>query len=379
MKFVIDSKEFKNVTERASIVCSKKGLFCLTSLFIIADKENQLITVKATNMDSFAEVYTDYAKVYESGKFYVELENLKRLYNVSGEITVESTENSVKVRSNKKQSEVPTNSSDEIEFPSVKHIGCFSADKEEMLDTFSKLSCCLSTSDAKKIMTGFNIRNNHIAACDGYRVAMRDVEWNFANGLNITIPGYVCKELSKVSANKREENIKVFCDDKNKFVRFVGFDFAYTTRLLEGVFFDVDTVMNFGDYPTYSFDVKADSLFAISKEYHALLKNIQGVMYIFHINGKFVAVAMSPSYKTSDIVETENENNVPDNLRYAFNPRLINGVAGIFGKQTITIESVLNKGFTGWKFKGENGYSALVLPVRPQDDLSDVENFAASA
>lgn len=377
MKFVIDSKEFKSVTERASVVCSKKGLFCLTSLFIIVDKENQLITVKATNMDSFAEVYTDCVKVYESGKFYVELENLKRLYNVSGEITVESTENSVKVRSNKKQSEVPTNSSDEIEFPSGVLNRCFSADKEEMLGTFSKLSCCLSTSDAKKIMTGFNIRNNRIATCDGYRVAMRDVEWNFANGLNITIPRYVCKELSKVSANKREENIKVFCDDK--IVRFVGFDFAYTTKLLEGVFFDVDTVMDFGDYPTYSFDVKADSLFAISKEYHTLLKNIQGFMYIFHINGKFVTVAMSPSYKTSDIVETENENNVPDNLRYAFNPRLINDVAGIFGKQTITIESVLNKGFTRWKFKGENGYSALVLPVMPKDDLSDVENFAASA
>lgn len=191
--------------------------------------------IKAANLNSFVEIFSDDARVEEGGKIFVELENIKRLYNVIGEITVEATKNSIKVRSNKKQGEVYAFADlDEIAFPEIVSDKAFSADKDDMLETFSKLSCCLSGEESKPIFTGFNVAVNsgvdRIVSCDGYRAVMRKVEWNFNPVLNITIPGYIVKELSKVSANKCKENIEVFYNEK--YAWFVGTDFTYTTRLL---------------------------------------------------------------------------------------------------------------------------------------------------
>lgn len=380
MKFSIDSKEFKNITERAAVVCCKKGISSLTSILIIADAENQRVTIKATNLESYAEVFTDDVRVAESGNVFVEVDNLKRLYNVVGEIEVATTEKSIKVKSSKKQSEVYVGDNDEIAFPSVTSDVAFMADKEDMIETFSKVACCLSVDDTRPILTGFNVAtisgDNRIATCDGYRIAMRKVEWNFRDGLNITIPGKIVKELSKASSNKQTENLNVFADDK--YVKFVGTDFAYTCRLLDGQYFDVDSVMDVG-YSTYGFEIKAENLLTIAKEYGSFLKGTQIPMYVCYINGKIVTAAMNRDYKTSDVLEVENERNIPENLRYALNPMFLKDAMTIFEKQNITVESDLNGKFASWKFVGNNGYSALILPVRPREDLSDIEEFVASA
>ncbi len=385
MKFTIYSTEFKNITERAAVVCLKKGSPSVTSLLIIADKENQRVIIKAANMNSYAEIYTDDVRVEEGGKIFVELENVKRLYNVVGEITVEATNNFIKVRSNKKQGEVYAFADlDEIAFPKIVSDKAFSADKDEMLETFSKLSCCLSGDESRPIFTGFNVAVNNsgvdrvdrIASCDGYRAVMRKVEWNFNPVLNITIPGYIVKELSKVSANKRKENVDVLYNDK--FAWFVGTDFTYTTRLLEGKYFDIDKNFEIG-YSTYGFEIPANILFSIAKEYSSFLKGTQIPMYVCYINGKLVTAAMSSHYKTSDVLEAENMHDIPENLRYAMNPMYVKDVLEIFEKDNIVIEADLNNKFTPWFFKGDNGYTGLILPVRPKDDLSDIEEFVAQS
>ena len=382
MKFSIYSAEFKNITERAAVVCLKKGLSHVTSLLIIADKENQRVIIKAANLNSFVEIFSDGVRVEEGGKIFVELENIKRLYNVVGEITVESTNNSIKVRSSKKQGEVYAFAElDEIAFPEIVSDKAFSADKDDMLETFSKLSCCLSGDESRPIFTGFNVAVNNsgvdrIVSCDGYRAVMRKVDWNFNPILNITIPGYIVKELSKVSANKRKENIEVFYNEK--YAWFVGNDFTYTTRLLEGKYFDIDKNFESG-YSTYGFEIPANVLFSIAKEYSGFLKGTQIPMYVCYINGKLVTAAMSSNYRTSDVLEAENMHDIPENLRYAMNPMYVKDVSEIFEKENIVIEADLNNKYTAWFFKGDYGYTGLILPVKPREDLSAIEEFVASA
>ena len=381
MRFTIDSAEFKIITERAAIVSNKKGpVVYVTGINLIADAEKQKVTIRATNLTSYALVFTDAAVVKESGNVYIEAEDLRRLYNIVGDITVESDGKTLLVRSSKKQGEISASTPKELLFPTTDENLAFAADKEDMLDTFSKLSCCLA-GDERPPYTGFNVADvsfhHRIAALDGYRAAVRGIEWKFRDGLNITIPGFIVKELTKVSANKKEEEIAVYADEK--YVRFVGLDFVYITRLLEGKYLDVDSLL-VPKGATYKFEVKADKLFAIAKEYSGFLSKVKQPMFLCYKNGKYIAAAESLQYRTSDVLEISNECGVPEDLIYSVNSHFLKDLMAIFGKETVVIESGLHGAeHNTWLIRGENGYSALILPVRPLNDMSGIRKLIASA
>ena len=384
MKFTIDSATFKNITERASAVSNKTGFTVYeTSVNLIADAESQKVIVKSTNLNAFAEVFTDNVSVQESGNVFVDVDDLKRLYNIIGDLTVESDGKTLLVRGSKKQGEVCATEQNNMDFPQVDGEMAFAADKEDMLDTFSKLSCCLESdmNGAKKLFAGFNVADvlcrPRIAALDGYRAAVRVTEWKYRIGLNITVPGYIVKELTKVSANKKTEEITVYASDKH--ARFVGSDFAYTTRLLKGKYLDIDSLLVLKEQ-TYAFEIAADKLFAVAKEYSGFLKKNTQPMFVAYRNGKFVAAAESSRYRTSDVLEVKNERNIPDDLLYGLNPNYLKDLMAIFGKQTVVIESVIRgASHNSWLIRGDNGYTALILPVRPLDDMSNIEKLLASA
>lgn len=381
MKFTMNSKVFKSITERAAVVCPKKPILpVLTGLIIVADKDNQMVIIKSTNVESYAEIYTDCVDVSESGKVIVEIGNVKRLYNVVGDMTIESTEKTIKARSSKKQIEVYTMQEEDLEFPVVEDDNrAFSADKMDMLETFSKLSCCLSVSERNPVHSGFNIANGRIASVDGSRAAIRAVYWNFREGLNITIPGCIVKELTKVSANKQKEHINVFAD--RKWAKFIGVDFTYTVKLLEGNFINVENVMSNDGLTTYNFSVNAEDLSSMAKEYSSMLKNTKESMHFCYLNNRLVTEAKSDKCRVFDVLEIKEEENIPEKLNYAFNPIFIKEVAQIFDEQEITIKGDVRRiGTSPWKIYGENGYSAIILPMRwSKEDWSDVEEFLASA
>ena len=382
MKFTIDSAEFKSITERAAVVSNKKGpVVYVTSINLIADAENQKVTIRATNLTSYAQVFTENAVVRESGNICVEVEDLKRLYNIVGDITVESDGKTLLVRSSKKQGEICASTPEELLFPTTDENLAFAADKEDMLDTFSKLSCCLATDESKQIFTGFNVADvsfhHRIAALDGYRAAVRGIDWKFRDGLNITIPGFIVKELAKVSANKKTEEIAVY--ENGKHVRFVGSDFVYTTRLLDGKYLDIDSIL-VSKEATYGFKVNAEKLFAIAKEYSGFLSKVKQPMFLCYKNGKYITAAQSSRYRTSDVLEISNGRSVPEDLIYAVNSHYLKELMAIFGKETVEIESVIRGAeHNSWLIRGENGYIALILPVRPLEDMSGIKNLIASA
>ena len=374
MKFVIDSKIFKNITERAAALCQKNGVLSqVRCVEIISDKETNKVIVKSTNMDSYSEIHSDFVRVIDNGNAFVSLENLKRLYNVVGDVTIETTEKSINIYSDRKRSETLTEEIDSIEFPVKTETRSFYADKEELLSTFSKLSCCLQDSG---LYSGFNISNmygtDRIVALDGFRGAMRKVNWNFKPSLDITIPGYVGKELKKVSANKKNETIEVFSD--SKYAWFVGTDFIYTTRLLEGKYLEFEKIAK-NEGSTYGFEIESEDLACVSKEYSGVLKSLKEPMYFCNVDGKLVAVAMSKDYKTSDVLDVTNAHDVPENLICAINPMYINQMSGVFNKQNIVVTVDLNKSFAPWIFTGESDYTGLILPCRPKEDLSDIRQF----
>lgn len=386
MKFVIESKEFKNITERVASIRPKMRTAIEDKLCIEADEKNQRVIISGANDNSFVEVFTDNVKVFEDGKGFVEVDILKRFYILSGEIIVEAAENTIKVYNSKKNSSGIIEKDDgAITYPEIVGNVAFTADKDDMVDTLQKLSCFLFNANDCDVKTGFNIsvvfNKGRIMSCDGAKLGIREVDWNFSDDysdLNITIPGYSAKELSKVSDNKRKGNIECFVT--NKRVMFVGTDFTYTTRLLEGIYPDLDKIIKpMGS--TYGFEVYSEDLFEIAKEYSTFLKirkSVRSPMYFCHKDGKFLTVGISDKYSTSDMLTTKHHHDIPNDLRYAVNAALLKEIMSIFRKQIITVESNIeqNPRFSPWYFIGEKGYSALLMPIRAsENEYNLVEDF----
>ena len=366
MKVIINAKDFKNITERTAVVCAKKSAFIsLEGLFLTANKDTQEITVKASNAETYAEVHMR-AEVAEGGNAFIKCSDLKRLYNVTGEITLTAKEQFIRAKNSKKQSEVCTCEVEEIAFPSIVFDRAFSADKEEMLDTFTKLSCYLSDNNRNPVLTGFNVastkNSSRIISCDCCRIGRRKVEWDMPDGLNITIPGRIVKELAKVSANKCTENIDVFTN--NKYVWFVGKDFTYTAHLLTGTYPDAEK--NIDEAMPHGFTTNATSLCSIAKEYMGIVKGTNMPMFVWYLNtGKLIAaVVNNDNYRTADVVEATVEN-IPKDFRHAFNPAYIKDATAIFGKKDVRVKFDVSRRFSPWTFSGEDGYEVLVLPVNP--------------
>lgn len=382
MKFTINYKTFKNITERASAVCAKAtSIPVFSCVELVADAENETVTVKAGNLRSFAEIRTNEVSVIESGNGFIDLPFLKRLYKITGEITVSTEGNNIVFNNGKKQSAIYSQNLEPIDFPKVEKVKpAFSVDKAEILDTFSRLSCCLCTNEAKPIHTGFKFGNevgeNYISSLDGYKAMRRTVDWGFRKNLDMVIPSIVAKELPKVSNNKIDETIIV--DSNDTHVWFKGRDFTYIIRLLEGNFLDTAKFFSDAEKKAVSFEVAAKEMATIGKEYKEICGFKLPMTFCF-TNGKIISVGMNDSYITSDVLNADNKVGIPDNMVWGVNPNHVAEVFGSFGKSDVQIYTDGTR-IDLWVICGDDGYKALILPVRLKDTTSvSALSFAQSA
>lgn len=381
MKFEINSSEFKNITERAAVVAAKKGIGYPNSLQITADKENNRVIIKTFNLDSFVEIYSTNAEVYEGGKIFVDIDNIKYLYNVPGYITVETMENSIRIKGERKQSEVKAEQGDEeYLIPGVSSDKCFAVDKEELLSTIKEMSCFVSGNDVNKLLATYHIDNKkgekRVVVLDGHRILKKIVEWDFNQDIDINIPEYaMTKELPKVAANKyKTEKIKISYE--NKYIKFVGNDYTYITSLTEGKYYDIDSMLNASNYSRYGFDVNANDLYNISKEYYDTSKGNKNLMIFYNGDGVIITGIMTKKYMTSDILEIKNGYDIPDKILNLFNPMYIMEFAKLFKDNTIHVESIAGYKNPAWLFYG-GVFTGLVLPMSKLDkcDLDKIEKF----
>lgn len=387
MKFSINSKEFKSLIERAAAVSlrDKKAIPALTGLFIVADKDKQTVTVEARNEKTYAEVHTENAVILESGYVFAQTEDLKRLYNIPDDLTVESQDGeSLLVRGGKKQGEVAAQRDMErIAFPDNVENFAFTADKEDMLDTLSRLSVCTECTDVKHVHRGYHIEDHaglRIVTVNSHTAGIRETEWDYSSGLDIVIPGWTNRELKKVSDNKRQEKITVYSN--SKFAKFTGTDYTYCTGLLDGEFLKIDRVIGFQN-PTYRFDISTEKLGAIAKEYKGFLLSSRydkNPMFFCFRGDRLITAGESSSYRTTDVLDTDNEQDMPESLTYGINPALLEDVLSVFGKkEDITITGDRTSHITPWIISDADGYKAVILPVRPLENMEGIYRLVDAA
>lgn len=384
MKFNINAKVFKNITERVAIILNKKSAFPAFKTLVIETDDFHRIKVSGTSdSNSHVVVYTDDVEIVETGIGYIDVQFLKRLYNITGEITVETFNGKLRISNFKKQSEVYT-----------EPFGCtymsdnkkreliFKADKDGFLDTICKLACCLSTNECRALFTGYNIVKKDegisVVSCDSYKLMRRITNWNGEKDFNITIPN-ITKYFKKISDNKKEEIISVYTDDKHIWIE--GKDFTYIVGLLEGNYPDLTNNLRDENY-NFWFNINAKELMDIGKEYSDITKEDDNKklrpMYMCFTKKGFNTAVTTSNYITSDAVDINVENNVPREMIWAFNPRYIKDVMKVFGDNIIAVHGGDNEA-KPWKFVDDNGYCAMICPVKCNETfVNAVKNFIES-
>lgn len=107
-------------------------------------------------------------------------------------------------------------------------------------------------------------------------------------------------------------------------------------------------------------------------------------MYMCFTKNGFNTAVITSNYITSDNVDVyDNESNhlfynTPKEMIWAVNPRYIKDVMKVFGDNIITVHGRNNE-IKPWKFVDDNGYCAMILPVRDNETfVNAVKDFIES-
>lgn len=384
MKFTMNAKDLKTTMEKGIAAINKKAtLSNLTKLYFQIE-ENGILKVWGTDLEHWVEVRTDNVYDTQPGVFGIDVDDIKIISKMSGEITLEdvTTEdmksNKINIKCGKKIVTIPRYQNIDIFLPSMDESEkkIMSVKENWLLETFVNLNIYTSNNDNMKMMQAFNFntKSKRIEALDGYRIGMRILE-------NQTIyettenPFYTVKihnkcvpVFKKLMDKKSEKEIEIYQDEKH--IRLEGNDFTYIIRRINGEFFKVDSMLDMSD--DYRFVPDREQILEAMK-YDAELRKTSGVdkmpVILHSENGNLYSYISAGRYEAFDEFETS-ENTMKDNFYIGFDPQFLTDAFNI-----VDSDKPLCFG-TGSKapllINGDE-YKILVLPVNIENDEYSTE------
>ena len=375
MKFTMNAKELKTMMEKGMAAINKKAtLSTLTRLYFQID-ENGILKVWGTDMEHWAEVRTDNAYDIQPGVLGIDVDDIKIISKMSGEITLEdvTTEDmevgKINIKCGKKIVTIPRYQNTDIFLPSMDESEkkIMSVKENWLLETLVNLNTYTSDVDNyNKMMQVFNFNTNskRIEALDGHRIGMRTLEnqtiyETTENPFDtVKIHNKCVPVFKKLMDKKSEKEIEIYQDEK--YIRLEGNDFTYIIRRIDGEYFKVDSMLDMSD--DYRF-VPDREQFLEAMKYDAELRKTSGaykVPVVLHSeNGNLYSYIRASRYEAFDEFETS-ENSMKDNFYIGFDPQFLTDAFNI-----VDSDKPLCFG-TGSKAPlliNGNEYKILVLPV----------------
>ena len=375
MKFTMNAKELKTMMEKGMAAINKKAtLSTLTRLYFQID-ENGILKVWGTDMEHWAEVRTDNAYDAHTGVLGIDVDDIKIISKMSGEITLEdvTTEDmevgKINIKCGKKIVTIPRYQNTDIFLPSMDESEkkIMSVKENWLLETLVNLNTYTSDVDNyNKMMQVFNFNTNskRIEALDGHRIGMRTLEnqtiyETTENPFDtVKIHNKCVPVFKKLMDKKSEKEIEIYQDEK--YIRLEGNDFTYIIRRIDGEYFKVDSMLDMSD--DYRF-VPDREQFLEAMKYDAELRKTSGaykVPVVFHSeNGNLYSYIRASRYEAFDEFETS-ENSMKDNFYIGFDPQFLTDAFNIVDADK---PLCFDTGSKAPLLSNGNEYKILVLPV----------------
>lgn len=383
MKFTMNAKDLKVMMEKGMTAINKKAtLSTLTRLYFQID-ENGILKVWGTDIEHWAEVKTDNAYDTQPGVLGIDVDDIKIISKMSGEITLEdvTTEDmevgKINIKCGKKIVTIPRYQNTDIFLPSMdegeKKI--MSIKENWLLETLANLNTYTADDDNRKMMQvfNFNTKSKRIEALDGHRIGMRTLENQTIYETTespfdtVKIHNKCVPVFKKLMDKKSEKEIEIYQD--GKYIRLEGNDFIYIIRRIDGEYFKVDSMLDISD--DYRFVPDREQILEAMK-YDAELRKASGAdkkpVILHSENGNLYSYIVAGKYEAFDELKTS-ENNMKDNFYIGFNPQFLTDAFNIVDSDKPLCLGAGNK--ASLLINGDE-YKILVLPV-------NIENSEYSA
>lgn len=369
LKFTLNARELKEMMEKAATVINKKtSLPDLSRLYFQVD-ENANLKIWGTNMEHWLEVRSKNVYDTEPGVLGIDIEDMKIISKMSGEITFEDITKDANARINikcgKKNVTIPRYANTDIFLPSMDDTESkiLSVKENWLLDTVLKLAVFTAVDDKTKMMQvfNFNTKDRRIEALDGHRIGMRSLDAQnifvvTENPFETVKLNNMCVPVFKKIMNKKSESEIDIYQDK-KYIRLEGNNFTYVSRRIDGEYYKVNSMLPTNELYRFKPDIEA---FLEAMKYDAdLTKDIKIPVVLHSENGRLYSYIKTERYEAFDSFDTK-ENTMSNDLYIGFNPRYLADVFSIVDTDEPTCTG--SKDICPLIIKG-NEYSFLLLPV----------------
>lgn len=380
MKFTMNAKELKAMMEKGLAAIDKKVTLDSLKKLYMQVEEDGTVKMWGTDMEHFAEIRTNNVWNTSPGVIGIDIDDIKIISKMSGEVTLEdiSTEKQqrINVKCGKKIVTIPRYANTDIFLPAMDdtetHI--LSVAENWLLETIVNLSLFTAGTDVNKMMDvfNFNTKQKRIEALDGFRIGMRSLEnqniiVETENPFDTVKLHVKCLPVfKKIMDKKSDSEVKVYQDQK--FIRVEGKDFTYIIKRVDGQYFNIEQMLT--NSRDFVFNVDREEMLNVMK-YNADMVKAEKKPTILHSeNGKLYSFLRTSRYETFDEIEAKNLT-MNDDLFIGFNSHYLVDVLSIVDSDKPV--------FRGSKrnapmFIDGNEYSFLILLVNVNGG-NDIESL----
>lgn len=364
MRFEIYSKDLKALVDRVSAVVPKKpSLNYLTYVKVEVIGNN--LKIHATDIDNYIIARTD-VNSFEDGAVWVRYDDLKRVTGMAGDVTISSSENTMRFSNGSKAYEFSCSNFNDV-FPEVPVMNdakpAMSIADKAIVEALKKISCCLGNNDTNKILETYciNLTDSEIVTLDGHRIGIAKIMPIINYGGRFLIDKKILPILTAaVGKNKVSSTIDVETNDKS--LRLFSDDFELFTRLVDGNPYNYQQLINVPQ----DWRVKActRALERIAKEYVKVGKIDPTKPMRFYKNSYKNVFATSiecADFRTSDVFDVDG---YTDEIKFGMNPQFIADACSSLDDDAVITGVYNSKAPIIIK---DNFYKFLILPVNVND------------
>lgn len=372
IKFTMNAKELKTMMDKAMTVVNKKASVPSLKRLYFSIDDKGILKILSTDIEHYVEVRTENTYHTKPGMFGIDIEDIKIISKMSGEITIEDItsdkEEKINIKCGKKNVSIPRFENTDVSLPVLDNGENILDVKENWLsETILNLSVFVADREEhNQILNAFNFntKEKRVEALWKSMIGMRRLEDNVIiketeNPFETVKLHCRCVPVFKKLLDKKSER-KVIISQNDKYVKVESENFTYITKRIDGEYFKVNQMLS--DEWDYKFTANAKKLLEAMKYDADLLKESKLPVTFHAENGNLYSYASTTRYEAFDEIEVKEK---PEKDFYiGFNPNFLVDVMSIVDSEYPIFYGT--KEVCPWIIKGDT-YSFLILPVNIKD------------
>lgn len=372
IKFTMNAKELETMMDKAMTVVNKKASVPSLKRLYFSIDDKGILKILSTDIEHYVEVRTENTYHTEPGMFGIDIEDIKIISKMSGEITIEDItsdkEEKINIKCGKKNVSIPRFENTDVSLPVLDNGENILDVKENWLsETISNLSVFVANrEEVNRMMSvfNFNTKEKRVEALWNCMIGMRQLEDDMTlketeNPFETVKLHCRCVPVFKKLLDKKSER-KVIISQNDKYVKVESENFTYITKRIDGEYFKVNQMLS--DEWDYKFTANAKELLEAMKYDADILKESKLPVTFHAENGNLYSYASTTRYEAFDEIEVKEK---PEKDFYiGFNPNFLVDVMSIVDSEYPIFYGT--KEVCPWIIKGDT-YSFLILPVNIKD------------